>query len=49
MLWSSDLCPFVKVEPVFLVVFDKGVAELGVVLVVEDGEILQEVGNDDVD
>ena len=44
-----DLCSLVKVQPVLSEVFDDGVADTGVVLVVEDGEVLQEVGNDDVE
>lgn len=44
-----NLCPLVKVEPVLFVVLDKSMAESGVVFVVEDGEILEEVGNDNVD
>lgn len=36
-------------EPVCLVVLDKSVTESGVVFVVEDGEVLEEVGYDNVD
>lgn len=46
---SPNLCPLVKVEPVLLVVLDKSVTESGVIFVVEDGEVLEEVGNDNVD
>ena len=36
-------------QPVLLEVFDDGVAETGVVLIVEDGEVLQQVCDDDVE
>lgn len=44
-----NLSPLVEVEPVLFIVLDKGVAESGVVFVVEDGEVLKEMGNDNVD
>ena len=47
--WARDLCSLVKVQPVLSEVFDDGVADAGVVLVVEDGEVLQEVCDDDVE
>ena len=49
MFSLSHLCLLVEVEPVLLEVFDDGVAERGVVLVVEDGEVLEQHGDDDVE
>ena len=39
----------VKVQPVILKVLDDGMAESGVVLVVEDGEVLQQMSYDNVE
>ena len=46
---GGDLCSLVKEKPVLSKVLDDGVAETGVVLIVEDGEVFEEVGDDDVD
>ena len=46
---QTDLSSLVKVEPVLSVVFNHGMGEAGVVLVVEDGEVFQKVCDDDVE
>ena len=43
------MCFLVKVEPVLLEVLDDNMAEVSVILVVEDGEVLQQNSNDDVE
>ena len=45
---STDLSSLVKVQPVPFEVLDDCVAEAGVVLIVEYGEVLQQVCDDDV-
>ena len=46
---GADLGSLIKVQPVLLEVFDDGMAETGVVLVVENGEVLQQVSDDNVE